>query len=70
MNRAIRPTVLLLAGAILAPAWVESVEFPWDRYPRELWTRELVGLRNSGAMHISLPPGKDPVGLLPRSSAV
>jgi len=59
----IRTTALFLAVALAAPAWVESVEFPWDRYPKQLWERELVWLRNIGATHISLPPGSDPAAL-------
>ena len=58
-----RAALILLAGAVLSPAWVESVEFPWERYPRELWEQELVRLHNLGATHISLQQGSDAAGL-------
>jgi len=48
--------VLFLAGAEALPAWVESVEFPWNAYPRQLWERELVWIKNIGITHVSLPP--------------
>jgi hypothetical protein len=51
--------ILLLASAGLAPAWVESVEFPWATYPKPLWERELVWIKNIGIAHISLPPARD-----------
>jgi hypothetical protein len=57
--RAACAAVLLLIAAGLAPAWVESVEFPWSTFPRPLWERELVWLKNIGITHISLPPGGD-----------
>lgn len=59
----IRVAILALAFAALSPAWVESVEFPWNAYPRQLWERELVWLKNIGIVHISLPPGRDPAQL-------
>ena len=40
----IRVAIVILASAALAPAWVESVEFPWESYPRQLWERELRAL--------------------------
>lgn len=43
-----------------ALAWTESVEFPWNAYPRHLWERELVWLKNIGIRHISLPPSSEP----------
>jgi hypothetical protein len=49
----------LAASAVLSPAWVESVEFPWNAYPKPLWVRELVWLKNIGIMHVSLPPAQD-----------
>lgn len=55
----LRPAILLLASALLAPAWVESVEFPWNAFPRPLWERELAWLKNIGIRHVSLPPGQD-----------
>jgi len=55
----IRAVILALVSAALAPAWVESVEFPWNAFPRALWERELVWLKNIGVHHISLPPAQD-----------
>ncbi len=55
----VRAAVFLLFSAALAPAWVESVEFPWNAYPRQLWERELVWLKNIGVTHVSLPPAQD-----------
>jgi hypothetical protein len=55
-----RVTFLILAFAIASPAWVESVEFPWNAYPKPLWERELVWLKNIGITHVSLPPSSDP----------
>src|SRR5579862_2472917 len=52
----IRTAILILASAAIAPAWVESVEFPWESCPRPLWERELVWLKNIGISHVSLPP--------------
>jgi hypothetical protein len=53
-----RAILLLLVLAPLSPAWVESVEFPWNAYPKPLWERELVWLKNIGITHVSLPPAK------------
>jgi hypothetical protein len=55
----IRVAILILASVALAPAWVESVEFPWESYPKPLWERELVWLKNAGISHVSLPPSQD-----------
>ncbi|MGD1073692.1 MAG: hypothetical protein ABSB15_26580 [Bryobacteraceae bacterium] len=55
----IRCAILLFALAAAAPAWVESVEFPWNTYPRPLWERELVWIKNIGIAHVSLPPARD-----------
>jgi hypothetical protein len=55
----IRIAVLTLAFAAVAPAWVESVEFPWNAYPKPLWERELVWLKNIGITHVSLPPAQN-----------
>ncbi len=52
----VRAAALLLASAALAPAWVESVEFPWNACPRPLWESQLVWLKNIGITHVSLPP--------------
>jgi len=52
----IRAVILLFAAAMLSPAWVESVEFPWTSFPQPLWERELVWLKNIGITHVSLPP--------------
>ncbi|HWE49046.1 MAG TPA: hypothetical protein VG273_04630 [Bryobacteraceae bacterium] len=54
--KAIRGAILLLACAAISPAWVESVEFPWNACPRQLWEGELAWLKNIGVTHISLPP--------------
>jgi hypothetical protein len=59
----IRTAFLALVFAALCPAWVESVEFPWSAYPRQLWERELVWLKNIGIAHVSLPPGGNPAQL-------
>ncbi len=59
----IRAAVLCLAFAAISPAWTESVEFPWNAYPKPLWERELVWLKNIGITHVSLPPAKDPAEL-------
>jgi hypothetical protein len=58
----IRAAIFLLASAAIAPAWVESVEFPWDSYPKPLWERELVWLKNIGISHVSLPPSPNIAG--------
>ena len=60
----LRAGLLLLLSAALAPAWaesvwVESVEFPWNAFPRSLWERELAWLKNIGIRHVSLPPTPD-----------
>jgi hypothetical protein len=55
----IRAAVLLFALASACPAWVESVEFPWNAYPQWLWERELVWLKNIGITHVSLPVTQD-----------
>ncbi len=55
----IRVAIFLLVSAAIAPAWVESVEFPWESYPKPLWERELVWLKNLGISHVSLPPSQD-----------
>jgi hypothetical protein len=59
----IRPFALLLLLPAVLPAWTESVEFPWNAYPKPLWERELVWLKNIGITHVSLPPAKDSPGL-------
>lgn len=55
----IRVAILMFAAAVIAPAWVESVEFPWESCPKPLWERELVWLKNIGISHVSLPPSQD-----------
>lgn len=59
----IRPAALLLLCAAVCPAWVESVEFPWNTFPRALWERELSWVKNIGITHVSLPPAEDPAQL-------
>jgi hypothetical protein len=56
----IRTAILALVFVAACPAWVESVEFPWNACPRQLWEGELVWLKNIGVMHVSLPPARDP----------
>lgn len=55
----LRVALLTVALASVAPAWVESVEFPWNAYPKPLWERELVWLKNIGITHVSLPPAQN-----------
>jgi hypothetical protein len=52
--------VLLLLLAWPAAAVTQSVEFPWAVFPRALWERELVWLKNIGIAHVSLPPAPAP----------
>src|SRR4051812_2291402 len=59
----IRTVILVLASATVAPAWVESVEFPWNSFPKHLWARELAWLKNIGIRHVSLPAAADPAQL-------
>src|SRR5580658_4476128 len=51
-----RSAILLLVFAAASPAWVQSVEFPWNVYPPQLWERELAWMKNIGVTHVSLPP--------------
>ncbi len=53
----IRIFFALLLLAQPAQAVTQSVEFPWPAFPRALWERELVWLKNIGISHVSLPPG-------------
>src|SRR5580658_4144327 len=55
----LRASILIFTFAIASPAWVESVEFPWNSYPKPLWERELVWLKNIGITHVSLPPAQN-----------
>ena len=55
----IRAALLAFVFAVVSPAWVESVEFPWNAYPKPLWERELVWLKNIGITHVSLPPARN-----------
>jgi hypothetical protein len=55
----LRASILIFTFAIASPAWVESVEFPWNAYPKPLWERELVWLKNIGITHVSLPPAQN-----------
>lgn len=50
----------LLACCLPGLALTESVEFPWNTFPRHLWERELVWMKNIGVRHVSLPPASDP----------
>ena len=42
--------------AALSASGQTAVEFPWATFPRFLWERELVWLKNIGIGHVSLPP--------------
>jgi hypothetical protein len=53
----VRSVLVLLLCASAASAVALSVEFPWPTFPRPLWERELVWLKNIGITHVSLPPG-------------
>ena len=59
MSALLRIVALGLVCAPHAAAWVEAVEFPWNSFPKHLWERELVWLKNIGIRHVSLPPSKD-----------
>ncbi len=59
-----RLILLLLLAAAPLPGWVESVEFPWNTFPRQLWERELAWMKNIGVQHVSLPPAKSPAELV------
>ena len=63
MLRAVVLPFILAASAAIAPAWVESVEFPWSACPKPLWESELVWLKNIGITHVSLPPAPNPAEL-------
>ena len=55
MNRAAALLLILLALAALpasAAAYVQAVEFPYYLYPRQLWERELVWLKNIGVQTV------------------
>jgi hypothetical protein len=65
-----RAAVLIVTFAITSPAWVESVEFPWNTYPKPLWERELVWLKNIGVTHVSLPPVHDASELTELTDAI
>ena len=67
--------LVFVAASALSAFWVESMEFPWPSYPRQLWERELVWMKNIGITHVSLPPGdgaplnaqlKDVIGIVRR----
>lgn len=55
----LRAALLFLALVSPVAAWVESVEFPFESYPRQFWERELAWLKNVGITHVSLPPARD-----------
>lgn len=67
-----RTGFLLLLAALSAPAaeFVQAVEFPYQQFPRHLWERELVWLKNVGIGTVAFsipadaPPG-DPRSDLP-----
>ena len=47
--------LLMLASAGSAAEYVQAVEFPYYLYPRALWERELVWLKNIGVETIEFP---------------
>jgi hypothetical protein len=47
--------LLVLASAASAADYVQAVEFPYYLYPRALWERELVWLKNIGVETIEFP---------------
>lgn len=55
-----RLVALFVLAAAPAFCWVESVEFRWNAFPKPLWERELVWLKNIGVKHVSLPLPADP----------
>ena len=63
MNRAGVLALLAVAFAGSASAWVESVEFPWNALPHQLWESQLVALKGLGFTRVSLPPARDPADL-------
>jgi hypothetical protein len=56
LNRAALLLLILLAVAAMpagaATAYVQAVEFPYYLYPRQLWERELVWLKNIGVQTV------------------
>ena len=48
---------VFLLFAFIGQADAQSVEFPWNAYPKPLWERELAWLKNIGVNHVSLPAG-------------
>jgi hypothetical protein len=65
-----RTAILFLTFAVASPAWVESVEFPWNAFPKPLWERELVWLKDIGITHVSLPPAQDASELAELTDAI
>ncbi|MGI8991942.1 MAG: hypothetical protein ACR2I2_20480 [Bryobacteraceae bacterium] len=62
---AIRLPALLLFVASAAPAaYVQSVEFPCNSFPRQFWERELVWLKNIGIRHVTCAVRPDAMGFL------
>lgn len=55
MRRALIALLAFAAGAS-AQGPVNAVEFSWPVFPRALWERELVSLKNIGFGHVCLPP--------------
>jgi len=61
-----RRVAVLLAASLLVPAapaprppFVQAVEFPYYLYPRQLWDRELVWLKNIGVQTIEFSIPRD-----------
>ena len=47
--------LVLFAAGLAQAAFVQSVEFPFDTFPRQLWERELVWLKNIGIGCVTYP---------------
>ena len=54
-----RAMVLLLLSAAASQAALQSVEFPFDAFPRQYWERELVWLKNVGIRNVEFPLSAD-----------
>ncbi|MDQ6699998.1 MAG: hypothetical protein M3Z36_07415 [Acidobacteriota bacterium] len=47
--------LILFAAGLSQAAIVQSVEFPFDTFPRQFWERELVWLKNIGIRSVTYP---------------
>ncbi len=50
-----RVLMLLLLSAGASQAALQSVEFPFEAFPRQYWERELVWLKNAGIRNVEFP---------------